>query len=113
MLELLIGLELASEFSSHVLLPRFSFRRFRQQRLRLDLKQPCCDHQEGTQIGESLILIALEVSQVLVGHARQRHPGDVQFGMLDDLQQELERPLKDIELNRVGLCQGLPRSRSG
>jgi len=90
-LEALVDDQLARQRLAQVFLARFAYGRSRQQRLGFDLQQPGCHHQEGRDF-VGWHLHGVDVGQVLVSDLGQRHGGDVQFGVLDELQQQVERP---------------------
>ena len=69
-----------------------------------DLQQARGDDQEGGYLGGVAFVEILEVSQVLVGHLGQGQGGDIQFGALDQLEEQVQRPLIHGGVDAVMFC---------
>src|SRR5262249_21811277 len=78
----------------------------RQQQLRFDVNQRRSHHQKIARDGDVQLLHQLEISQVLLGDVRDRDVVDVDFVFSDQIEQQVEWPLKDFQLNAVGVTPG-------
>ena len=70
----------------------------RQQHRGLDLHQPRRHIQELGRHVEVVLLHALDVLHILLQHLGDRDVVNIQFVFLHEVQQQIERPLKDGQL---------------
>ena len=68
--------------------------RLRRQRARFDHQQPSGDQQKRRERARIGVAQRADVRQILVGHLGERDRSDVEFGALDQPQQQFERPGK-------------------
>ena len=77
--------------------------RSRQNRARLDVDQRRRHHQELAGDVQIQLLHQLDVGEVLLGNQRDRDVVDVHLVLLDEVNQQIERPLERFELDLVGV----------
>ena len=73
----------------------------REQHLRFDVNQRRGHHQKIARDGDVQLLHQLEIGQVLFGDARDRDVVDVDLVFLDQVEQQIKRPLEDLEFDTV------------
>ena len=77
--------------------------RARQQRARLDVNQRRRHYQELSRHVEIQVLHERDVAQVLLGDERDRDVVDVQLALANQVQEQIERSLKGVELDLIGV----------
>jgi hypothetical protein len=77
-----------------------------QQPRRLELQQGRGHHQELRGHLEVELPHALDLGQVVLGDARQRHLPDVEALARDEVEEQVERPLEDLGLDHVAHAAG-------
>ena len=82
-LEQLVQPELAGQRFARIFFARFAFRRPGQQRFAFDLQQARGDDDERGRHVHFPFFHRVQRGQELVGHLRQRDPGDIQLRALD------------------------------
>ena len=103
-LHLFVFEQSAHQFGARVLFFGVLARRPRQQHARLDLEQ----HRGHQQVFGGELEVGgphrLDVLEVLRGERRHRHVEDVEVGLADQVQQQIQRPLEGFQedLQRVG-----------
>ncbi len=94
LLELPVFAQLANEVFAYIFCLVEGLGRARQEGAGLEEEQAGGDGQKGRQLVGSGLLHQLQVRQILVCDLSQGNGRDVQFLLLDEVQQEVERPLK-------------------
>ena len=69
-----------------------------QERNRLDIQQPRRHLKEFTGDLQILLLHLTDIVEILLDYLHYRHVVDAQLLFTDKLEQEIHRPLKDLEL---------------
>src|SRR6056297_88856 len=97
LLEALVFLEPANQFSARVLALLFLCSRARQEHARLDLGKHGCHHEVLGRKLELQLLHDLDVLHVLLRNPGDRNVEDVDVLPLYEVQQEIERPFEGIQ----------------
>ena len=113
-LELLVREELAHEVEARVELVVVERRVARQERTALEHEQVARHDEElAGAVDVERRDPLLEVLDELVGDARDGQLVDVDLGLLDEVEQEVERALEGVERDAKVSHRGLPRRSSG
>src|SRR5512134_2474814 len=110
LLEFLVFNEAPGKLGAHLLRVLLGFRllaRPRQQRLRFHVQEGRRHDEEFARNVQVQRLHRVEIGQVLLRDPRDRDVMDIELVLADQVQQEVERPLEDLEADRD------PRSRVG
>ena len=110
-LEALVLAELSCQLIAYILLLRvFLWRWRREQSPGLDQQQLGRNNEEVGEEVDPDILENADILQVLIGHSDERDLGDIQFTLLDEPEQEIQRALEDVQsdLKRRRGCVELP-----
>jgi len=104
LLETLVFLQPPDQFGTRILAFLLLFLGTRQQHARLDLRQHGRHHQILGRQFQAQLAHHLDIFHVLGGDLRQRNVENVEVLPLDEVEQQVQRPLEGVEkdLQRIG-----------
>src|SRR4030043_146427 len=73
-----------------------------KEHARLDIHQRCRHHQEFSGDGKVEGLHDPDIVEILLGNQGNRYVVDIDLILLDEMQQEVQGPLEDINLDGIG-----------